>query len=162
MTKRLLALVLFAAAALPLHADFDEVARAISHEHGLHRRWIPFLGLARVAVWMVDPAGVHDFQLVTFEGGDAADPRRLGDIMRSKIGPGFAPLVQVWSRRTREWSFIYAKPSANGKRVDLMVLTHDDEDTVLVRVEVDTEAVARELARSPREVVGEVRETVPH
>jgi hypothetical protein len=158
-----LALLLLAvAAALPLHADFDDVAHAISRERGLHRRWIPFLGLARVAVWIADPAGVHDFQLVTFEGGNDADPHRLRDIMRAKIGPGFTPLVQVWSRKTREWSFIYAKPSPNGRRVDLMVLTHDDEDTVLVRVEVDTEAVARELARSPREVVSEVHDTVPH
>ncbi|MBV8519987.1 MAG: hypothetical protein JO197_21525 [Acidobacteria bacterium] len=163
MTKRsLLALALFAAAALPLHAGFDDVAHAVGREHGLHRRWIPFLGLARVAVWMVDPAGVHDFQLVTYEGGGEADPQRLRDIMRTKVGPGFSPLVQTWSRRTGEWSFIYAKPSPNGKRIDLMVLAHDDEDTVLVRVEVDTDAVARELARSPREVVTEVRDTVPH
>jgi hypothetical protein len=72
--------------------------------------------------------------------------------MRAKVGPGFTPLVQVRSRRSGEWSFIYAKPSPDTNRVELIVLTHDDDDTVLVRVEVDANAVAREVRRHPRHV----------
>jgi hypothetical protein len=70
--------------------------------------------------------------------------------MEEKVGPGFKPLVRVWSRKSSEWSFIYAKPSKNG-RIELMVLAHDDEETVLVRVEVDANIVARELGE-PRNV----------
>ena len=51
-----------------------------------------------------------------------------------------------------EWSFIYAKPSPDGKTVELMILAHDDEDTVLVRVSVDPSVVAREVNRHPRKV----------
>jgi hypothetical protein len=150
--KRLLAAVLLVTVTLPLHADFNAVARAIDGHHGVKRIWIPFLGLARAAVWVVRPKGVHDFQLATFTGADDADGAELQAIMRAKVGPGFTPLVQVRSRKSGEWSFIYAKPSPDTNRVELIVLTHDDDDTVLVRVEVDANAVAREVRRHPRHV----------
>jgi hypothetical protein len=153
VTKRLIAAaVLLAAVALPLHADFSDVARAIDHQDGTSRIWIPFLGVARAVVWVVRPEGVHDFQLVTFKSDGPVDPHDLNDILRSKAGAGFQPLVQVWSKRSGEVSFIYAKPAAKGGRIELIVLTNDGEETVLVRVDVDAEVLAREMERGPREV----------
>ena len=137
---------------LPLHAGFSEVARAIDSHRGVTRVWIPFLSVARFAVWMVAPKGVHDFQLVTFEGASKLDARELQQLMRTHIGRGYTPLVQVFSQKSREWSFIYAKPSPDGARIDLVVLAHDHDDTVLVRVDVETDAIAREIAFRPRNV----------
>lgn len=154
MIKRLaVATLLVATAALPLRADFNAVARAIDSQEGVRRIWIPFLGVARAVVWVVQPEGVRDFQLVTFRNTGNVDPHELQQIMRAKAGEGFKPLVQVWSKRTGEWSFIYAKPSADGDRIELMVLAHeDDEQTVLVRVDVDAKVLARELGERPRHV----------
>jgi hypothetical protein len=152
MTKRFAAAALLVIiAAQPVYAGFAEVARAIDSKKGVSRVWIPFLGVARLAVRLVAPEGIHDFQLVTFEGADKVDPKELQGIMRAKIGAGFTPLVQVWSRKSSEWSFIYARPAPDG-RIELIVLAHDDEDTVLVRVEVDARVIARELGDSPRNV----------
>lgn len=153
-SKRLIAAaLLFAALALPLHADFAAVARAIDDQQGVSRIWIPFLGVARAVVWMVQPEGVRDFQLVTFKTNSRVDPRDLQGIMESKAGPGFKPLVRVWSRRTGEWNFIYAKPSAEKNRIELMILARDDDQqTVLVRVDVDAGVLAHELEIRPREV----------
>jgi len=153
MNKRLAVALLFATViAAPLYADFASVARAIDAQHGVKRIWIPFLGLARVAVRMVQPEGVHDFQLVTFEGTDKVDPHELQRILRTHAGAGFTPLVQAWSRRSNEWSFIYARPRPDANRLELMILAHDDEDTVLVRVDVDANVVAREIREKPRHV----------
>ena len=153
MTKRTLAtLAFFFVAALPLHADFASIARTLDDQSGVHRVWIPFLGIARVAVRVIQPEGVHDFQLATFEGADELDPHWLKEIMRTQAGPGFTPLVQTWSRKGREWSYIYARPVANTNRLELLILTHDSDDTVLVRVAVDAEIVARELKDKPRAV----------
>lgn len=158
MTKRVAAaLLLLTVVALPLHADFASVARAIDAQHGVKRIWIPFLSIARVAVRLVEPEGVYDFQLATFEGADDLDPHQLQQIMRTRIGPGFAPLVQVWSKKSNEWSFIYAKPSAGGNRLELMILAHDSADTVLVRVDVDADKVAREIQKKPRNVTNMAR-----
>ena len=152
MTKRLAAALLALAVALPLHADFAAVARAIDSKTGVKRVWIPFLGVARFAVRMVRPEGVHDFQLATFEGTRKLDPREMQTLLRDKIGKGFVPLVQVWSKKSgkKEWSFIYARPHGRN-RVELVVLAQDDEETVLVRVDLDAEVVARELDE-PRNV----------
>jgi hypothetical protein len=151
MTKRIAA-VLALALTLPLYADFASIARAIDSQHGVKRIWIPFLGLARFVVRVVAPEGVHDFQLATFEGADHVDPKKLGEILRTQAGPGFQPLVQVWSRRSNDWSFIYARPSTHADRLELMVLTHDGADTVLVRVDVNADMIARELKDRPRHV----------
>src|SRR5688572_2543948 len=147
MTKRLLVSLLVLAVSLPLHADFAAVARAIDRKSGVKRIWIPLLGLARFAVRVVEPKGVNDFQLATFEGTDNVDPRELQQLLREKLGKGFQPLVQVWSRKSgkKEWSFIYARPHPNSDRIELVILAHDDEDTTLVRVDVNADIVAREL-----------------
>jgi hypothetical protein len=152
MTKRLAAALLFLTIAAPLHADFASLARAIDHQQGIRRIWIPFLGIARAVVWVAQPKGVKDFQLVTFHTSNGVDPKALHDLMRREAGPGFKPLVQVWSRRSQEWSFIYARPTPDKNRIELMVLAHDDEETVLVRVDVDADVVARELEERPRHV----------
>jgi hypothetical protein len=144
MTKRTAAaIVLFFVVALPLHADFASIARVIDDQSGVKRVWIPFLGLARVVVRVVQPEGVHDFQIATFEGADDLDPHWLRDVVRTQAGPGFMPLVQTWSRAKREWTYIYARPTAQTNRLELMILTHDRRDTVLVRVAVDADVVAR-------------------
>jgi hypothetical protein len=157
--KRLIAAaLLFAFIAIPLHADFAAVARAIDNEDGVSRVWIPFLGVARAVVWMVRPKGVYDFQLVTFTNHRQLDPQNVHRILQTEAGPGFKPLVQVYSRRSNEWSFIYAKATPDANRIDLMVLTQDGEETVLVRVVVDAEVLARELDESPRHVTRMARQ----
>lgn len=149
--RRLAAALLLLVATVPMQADFASLARAIDSQHGVSRVWIPFLGIARFAVRVAQPEGVYDFQLATFEGAERLDPAQLKALVKAKIGPGFTPLVQVWSKKKSEWSFIYARPNADGKRMELVVLAHDSDDTVLIRVDVDAGKVARELGE-PRNV----------
>ena len=143
--------------AAPAYADFASVARAIDAQQGMKRIWIPFLGVARALVRVAQPEGVHDFQLATFEGSGDVDPHALKQILQSRVGPGFVPLVQVWSKRSNDYSFIYARPTQNMKRLELMILAHDGGDTVLVRVDVDANKVAKELQEKPRNVTNMAR-----
>jgi hypothetical protein len=153
MNRRLaVALLAGLVVAAPVYADFASVARALDAQQGMKRIWIPFLGVARALVRVAQPEGVHDFQLATFEGNGDVDPQALKQILQSRIGPGFVPLVQVWSKRSNDYSFIYARPTANMNRLELMILAHDGGDTVLVRVDVDAHVVAREIRDQPRRV----------
>ena len=151
MTKRIAAAILLLALALPLHADFHAIARAIDGHRGVKRVWLPGISLARFFIWMAKPKGVRDFQIAVFKGADEIDPRELHGMLDSKVGPGYVPLVQVWSRKSGEFSFIYVRPREDSDRMDLVLLAHDDDDTVLIRVDVDTEIIARELSE-PRNV----------
>ena len=133
----LLALVLFAA--LPLHANFKEVVRAVEVRTQMHPTSIPFLGLARFAVWIIHPEGVYDFQLATFEGrGADVQFDDLSAALRQAVGSGFRPLVQVRSQRKGEFTFIYARP-VDDDRVELMLATHDHSDTVVLRAVIDAD-----------------------
>ena len=157
MTRRWSIAALLVALALPMRADFNDVARAIDGYRGVKRVWMPGLGIARLFVWVIQPKGVHDFQIATFEGADDIDPHELHALLESNAGRGFAPLVRTWSRKSGEWSFIYARPHPNSDRIELLVLTHDDEDTVLVRVDVDATQIAKEL-NQPRNVTHYARQ----
>lgn len=149
--RALLGAIVLVTIALPLRADFRSVARALDSHPGVERISIPFLGLARIAVWVASPEGVHDFQLATFEGAEKLDGRQLQQMLERHAGEGFRPLVRSWSRKKGEWSFIYAKPKSNG-RTELMVLAHDSDETVLVRVDVNADVVARHIEHEPRHV----------
>jgi len=128
MNRRILALALFALAALPLRADFNDVVREVSSQHGL-----------------------HDFQLATFEGrgGDDIDGPAIGELLARNAGAGFRPIVRVQShRRGSEWTFIYVRPV--GETFELMVATHDHRDTTVVRAVVDVDRLQRAVNESRR------------
>jgi hypothetical protein len=140
----LIAVVTFACAvAAPARADFHSLAEAVSQRPNVHRVWTPFFGLARAAVWVVSPHGVHDLQLVTFEGRGLDDGEAIGNLV-ARHANGYRPLVRV-RQRNGDWSYIYAKDGNRG-HIDLLIFAHDHgEDTVLIRVEVDPDVIARDL-----------------
>jgi hypothetical protein len=145
ITFALLALLL----ALPVHAEFDDVLAGLRSRLG-STMWIPFFGFARTIVRVGHPRGVHDLQLAVFEGKGSIDPTDLDALMRSRAGRDYTPLVRVRSKHDRESTFIYARP--HGDLMELMVLTSDSDDTVLVRVVVDPDVVGRYLGDDPRSV----------
>ena len=146
MRRPLAALLLLAVAAVPLQADFSDIARAIDSQRGVQKVWLPFMGLARMMVRTVEPEGVHDFQIAIFEGGDRMDVAQLNGLMQRSAGPGFVPLVRSWSRKSGEFAFIYVRPEKGSQKMELIVLGHDDEETALIRVVVDAEVLARSLS----------------
>ena len=143
------AVILLLFAAVPAHAGFNEILGDLEGRLG-HTMWIPFFGVVRSVVRIGHPRGVHDLQLAVFEGKGRVDPQVLDQLMSARAGRGYSPLVRVNSRRERESSFIYARPLGNN--IELLVLTNDGDDTVLVRVVVDPDAVGKYLESDPKSV----------
>jgi hypothetical protein len=135
------AMVLLLFVALPATADFRDV------EHDLRSRlgsptYIPLIGLARFATWCVHPKGVHDFQMTVWDEKPAQiDGDDLEQLLRRGLSRDFQPLIRARSRK--EWTFIYARPI--GDRFEMMLLTHDESDTVLIRADVDVEQLSRAI-----------------
>jgi hypothetical protein len=144
MKRAALVILALIAIALPLRADFDAIVAAIESRGGLHRVRIPFLGLARFAVWVVHPRGVSDFQFATWEGAMAIDRRDIAAIVRSRVGRDFSPVVEATSARSGQWTFIYGRPRGNNT-VELMIVTHDASDTVVVRAVVDAQTFTQDF-----------------
>lgn len=140
MTKHaaLLALALFAA--VPLHAGFKDVVHAVEVRTQMHPTYVPLLGLARFAVWIIHPDGVYDFQLATFDGVSrtAIDFDDFTATIRKAAGAGYRPLVQTRSKKSGEFTYILAKP-VDDNRVEFMLATHDHSDTVVIRAVIDAD-----------------------
>ena len=150
MLRRIAVALVLTVVAIPAHAGFNEVLAGLEAHLG-RRTWIPLLGVIRVGVRVIHPDGVHDLQLAVFEGKGHVDSEFADQLMRTRIGKDYAPLVRVRERNDREWTYIYAK--AVGERlIDLVVLAKDGSDTTLVRVVCDPEVVARYLDDNPRNV----------
>lgn len=134
----LLALALFAAA--PLHAGFKDVVHAVEVRTQMHPTYVPLLGLARFAVWIIHPDGVYDFQLATFDGVSrtAIDFDDFTATIRKAAGAGYRPLVQTRSKKSGEFTYILAKP-VDDNRVEFMLATHDHSDTVVIRAVIDAD-----------------------
>ena len=149
MTKRLSILLLTLLVTIPAQADFGDIARALDRRLG-GRTSIPFLGLGRFLVWTVRPRGVHDFQLAVYENvRNEVDPREIEQLLARGVEKGFAPLVRVRSNRSGESVFVWARPGRSC--IELIVLVHERDEAVLVRVDADAETVAREFGE-PRRV----------
>ncbi|MGZ8831327.1 MAG: hypothetical protein ACXW2Q_13240 [Thermoanaerobaculia bacterium] len=147
MTRRV-GIALFAIfLSIPAHAGFNDVLAGLESRLG-RSMWIPFFGFARTFVRVGHPRGVHDVQIAVFEGKGSLDPAELDTLMRSRAGRDYAPLVRVRSRKQQESTFVYARP--HGDLLELLVLTNDSDDTVLVRVVVDPNAAMRYLSDDPR------------
>ena len=141
MIKKLVLLLLLIVA-IPVRADYRDVERDLRSRLG-RPMYIPFLGVARFATWIVHPKGVRDFQLTTWERdkGVDIDGVELEQLLRRGLAADFQPVVRV--RERKEWTFIYVRPV--GDRFEMMLLTHDRSDTVLVRAEIDAEQLARAI-----------------
>ena len=139
MSKRVLLVLTLVFAAASAHADFDALVRAVESSPGLHRIWMPGLGFVRLAVRMVHPEGVHDFQLARFSG--AGDINFEQVIKSSRV----EPIIRT-RERNGEMAFVWARP-LKGDLIEMLVLAHDPNDeTVVVRAVVSGEMLAKELA----------------
>lgn len=156
MSKRVAVAFLALLIASSAYADFNALVRAMHAHPGLHQVWTPGIGLARFAVWMIHPAGVHDIQLAVFEGDahfDGSDFARLLNTTEAR------PMVQVHSNRTGEVALIWARP-IGADLMEMLLVAHDPgDDTVVLRTVVDGEMLAREIA-NPRKASRIAREEV--
>lgn len=132
----------------PALANFRAISHGLEQRFGFRRTWIPFLGMARVAVRSIHPSGVHDFQLAVYEHAPKADPLEIEKMIGSRIEKGFQPLVRIRSARSNEWTFVYARPTKDERVMEMIVLAHDNSETVLVHLTADMEKVMRELGDS--------------
>ena len=150
MLRRVAVALVLASLAVPASAGFNELRDGLEARLG-RPTWIPFLGFIRAGIRVIHPEGVHDLQLAVFEGKGHIDSEFADQLIRSRIGRDYTPLVRVRARNDREWSYIYAKPIGD-RLIDLVVLAKDGSDTTLVRVVCDPEMVARYLDEDPRNV----------
>ncbi len=149
MIRRANAILLATLAAAALggcrSSEFSTLVRAVESEPGVRRQYIPMLGLARAGVRTLNPKGIRDLQLAVFETGPTEDSARLDRAIES-VGRGWTPMVRVSSadgERTTVWT------RASGDAMEMLVLSHDAGESVIVRLAMDPERFFSTLSDSP-------------
>lgn len=130
--------------ASPLHAgnrEFKQLVREMRSQYHKAPIGTGFLGfLARC----FSPKGISGLHMAIFDELDAKHQLIGADfegLVQRSIGPDMAPMVLVRSNRTGERTVIYAKPS--GKRTELLIVTADPHDVVVVSLNVDPETLQK-------------------
>ena len=115
------------------------------HARRSHRLLIAFAGgFANVVIAVWRPAGVKNFKLALFEDQDFSASRYDLDfplVVRAGLNEGWHPLVQVWSRRDGERTYVFAKDG--GRYVKLLVATLEGNEAAVVEVKVNPDKLNR-------------------
>lgn len=131
--------------------EFRTLCSAVGSEPGVRRQPVPFLGLARTGVRVIKPSGVHDLRLAIYEhpnGLQGGNPR-LDAAIAEITAAGWLPMVRVTEAggsRTTVW----VRPGE--QLIDMLVLAHDSDESVVVHLKVDSEKLLADLAESPLQV----------
>jgi hypothetical protein len=136
--RRLLAVSLMFLLPLPVPAsEFDWLVREFSRESGAKRVHVPFLGLADFVVKVGHPAGSSDMKLAIFERGDLEAPR-FTSLTDSAVSKSWKPMIRVRSK-DGESTNIYTR--IDGKHLNLLITTLDDDDATLIQVRIEPQAL---------------------
>ena len=139
--RRFLACVLICTA-LPLASwgsEFDWLVREFARESGMEPLHIPFFGLVRFAVAVVQPAGASELNLAVFEHA-RMDPERFSEMADGAAGHLWKPMIRVRSVNG-ESTNIYAQ--TEGQRLRLLIASLDKEDATFVQVRVKPQELMR-------------------
>lgn len=143
-----LATALLVCLAMPARADFSSVVRLMSEDTQLERVHVPFFGLARFAVRILEPEGIFDIRLAVFEGRSSIDPAELERAISRGLDPAWQPIVKAVDRRSDERSVIYARETPRGVR--LLIVTHDGSDATVVETEISPEVFFEDVVEPQR------------
>jgi hypothetical protein len=127
----------------PAEAGFRSLSREIGMSRDFNRVTIPFFGVARFAVWMVKPDGIHDVKLAVFEsrgrGGSSVD---LGTMMQRHARRGWSPMIRTSSRGGEE-THIFVQE--RGENIALLIAAKDRGEVVVIELVLNPERFAAVL-----------------
>lgn len=136
-------LSLLTAPAVLAYDSFRAIARSLDSQPSLQRRSIPFAWVARAATRTIRPEGIHDFRIARFEGrGDSSAATRRA--VEKALDDGYSRVLQV-RERDGSSSVILAR-ERTADRVQMIVMSQDVDETVLIELLLDRETFLNRIA----------------
>jgi hypothetical protein len=148
MKRAIAAILLTLMIPVSAQAGFPDLVRTIERSTGVRRTTIPFFGVARFFIRMVEPEGISDFKLAVFEGSSRSIPSDFDASIRSALERDWQPIVRVVQKKDRERVLIYARPSRRGMR--MLIVAHQPAEAVVMEVEVDPKRFSRLIQRAQK------------
>lgn len=149
VTSPLLTLLFMVGVATDARAQrdsFDALVKSLTSQDHVEVTTPPMMWLGQLVVRAMQPEGVLDVRLATFEGrglSRVAADESFGKLLQRISGNGWSPLVRVHSRRNGEVSAVHVRQDR--KTLSLLVLAITRDDAVVVEVSVEPEVFRRWL-----------------
>jgi hypothetical protein len=145
----LFAILFVVGSASTAHAQrdsFDALVNGLKSQDHVAVTTPPMMWLGRLVVRAMQPEGVRDVRLATFEGRGlsrvTADDS-FAKLLQRVAGNGWSPLVRVQSRRSGQVSAVHFRHDR--KKLSVLVVAITRDDAVVVEASVEPETLSRWL-----------------
>src|SRR6201981_1461071 len=118
--------------------DFGRIVEHIESRYHVHQQHNLLSDLAGVVAHLGHSAGIKDFKIALFEDerlSQTDGDTKLDEIVQSSIQSGFRPLVQSYSRRSGEHTYIYAQ--AGGTDLKLLIVNMEPGEAAVIQMTVN-------------------------
>lgn len=126
--------------------DFGRIVEHIEARYHVHRQHHFALGFAGMVVKFWHVGGVRDFKAAVFEDQRflrTATDAKFDEIVQSATHSGYQPLVQSYSRRSGEHTFIYARSA--DKNLKLLIVDLEPDEAAVIQVTLDPDRLNQVL-----------------
>lgn len=126
--------------------DFGRIVEHIEARYHVHRQHRFALGFAGMVVKFCHVSGVRDFKAAVFDDQrflETATDTKFDEIVQSATHSGYQPLVQSYSRRSGEHTFIYAR--GDGKNLKLLIVNLEPNEAAVIQLTLDPDKLSEVL-----------------
>ncbi len=127
--------------------EFGAVVRHIHATYHGHRTDRFLFWFAGVVLKFWHPYGVKSLRIALFEDlnfNGAGSDDRMNVIMSQPLLHNWQPLVRVWSRRDKEFVYIYARE--RDKDTEFFIVTLDEDEAVVLKTKFDPNRLSKLIA----------------
>ena len=139
-----LSLIVLAAAAPARSGDreFHEIVSRLAEAY--HKKPMPLMGFLSFAARFDEPKGVSGLKMAIFDDIDPALAPDEGELdsLLARTGSNFRPFVKVRSK-SGERTYIYAADADARHGSELLLVTIDPSDAVVIKMRVNADAMKR-------------------
>ena len=122
--------------------DFNAVISGVEHRYATHARKVPMMGLVSFCARVATHGSVKGMRIAEFNSvGPDLDPESLLDMVRSKLGAEWQPVVTERATREAQLSVIFVRPA--GRSLRMLIADYDHGELNVVRMELDGDELAR-------------------
>ncbi len=129
--------------ALAKDKEFDEIVKFIEKTYHAKKTGIPMLGIANFALKFAHPAGVKNIKVAVFEDQNFTSVNSGTNFeltIQKIVSQNWQPLIRVFSRKDKEWTYVYVKEE--NKDTKLLVVTLDQHDATVVELKANMDTLA--------------------
>jgi hypothetical protein len=148
-----LLLSLFAGVAFADDKSYSQVVKHIKSSYRAKQQgFFGAMMLARLAVKIIQPAGVKNFKVtmlreLDYSDGPSPASKAFQAYLREKITPNWTPLISYSAPRERQWTYVYSTQEKDD--IKLLIVTVQKQDAVVVQTKFSPSKLA-EFMNNPQ------------